>query len=137
MKPETVKFEKITKDILDSFVLNSHEKIIYVILKSFENAPRGIRVSLQYLQDRTGIKSKMTLIKHLDRLQNLGLIVRHKPSSNETSVYYLSNKNRQSLLNKQNNYRKSLKNKMKLRWKVKKNNIDNVVSISNTKSFKE
>ena len=80
MKPEIVKFEKITKDILDSFVLNSHEKIIYVILKSFENAPRGIRVSLQYLQDRTGIKSKMTLIKHLDRLQNLGLIVRHKPS---------------------------------------------------------
>ena len=34
----TIKFEKITKDILDSFVLNSHEKIIYVILKSFEKA---------------------------------------------------------------------------------------------------
>lgn len=130
----TTKFEKITKDILDSFVLNSHEKIIYVILKSFEKAPRGIRVSLQYLQDRTGIKSKMTLIKHLDRLQSLGLIVRHKPSSNETSVYYLSSKNRQNILNKQNNYRKSLKTKMKLRWNVKKNNVDNVVSISSNKS---
>lgn len=131
---ETIKFEKITKDILDSFVLNSHEKIIYVILKSFEKAPRGIRVSLQYLQDRTGIKSKMTLIKHLDRLQSLGLIVRHKPSSNETSVYYLSSKNRQSILNKQINYRKSLKIKMKLRWNVKKNNVDNIVSISSNKS---
>ena len=130
----TIKFEKITKDILDSFVLNSHEKIIYVILKSFEKAPRGIRVSLQYLQDRTGIKSKMTLIKHLDRLQSLGLIVRHKPSSNETSVYYLSSKNRQNILNKQNNYRKSLKTKMKLRWNVKNNNVDNVVSISSNKS---
>lgn len=130
----TIKFEKITKDILDSFVLNSHEKIIYVILKSFEKAPRGIRVSLQYLQDRTGIKSKMTLIKHLDRLQSLGLIVRHKPSSNETSVYYLSSKNRQNILNKQTNYRKSLKTKMKLRWNVKKNNVDNVVSISSNKS---
>jgi len=130
----TIKFEKITKDILDSFVLNSHEKIIYVILKSFEKAPRGIRVSLQYLQDRTGIKSKMTLIKHLDRLQSLGLIVRHKPSSNETSVYYLNSKNRQNILNKQNNYRKSLKTKMKLRWNVKKNNVDNVVSISSNKS---
>lgn len=130
----TIKFEKITKDILDSFVLNSHEKIIYVILKSFEKAPRGIRVSLQYLQDRTGIKSKMTLIKRLDRLQSLGLIVRHKPSSNETSVYYLSSKNRQNILNKQNNYRKSLKTKMKLRWNVKKNNVDNVVSISSNKS---
>ena len=130
----TIKFEKITKDILDSFVLNSHEKIIYVILKSFEKAPRGIRVSLQYLQDRTGIKSKMTLIKHLDRLQSLGLIVRHKPSSNETSVYYLSSSNRQSLLTKQKNYRASLKKGMKLRWNVKKNNVDNVVSISSNKS---
>ena len=130
----TIKFEKITKDILDSFVLNSHEKIIYVILKSFEKAPRGIRVSLQYLQDRTGIKSKMTLIKHLDRLQSLGLIVRHKPSSNETSVYYLSSSNRQSLLTKQKNYRASLKKGMKLRWNVKKNNVDNVVNISSNKS---
>jgi hypothetical protein len=33
MKPITIKFEKITKDILDSFELNSHEKIIYVISK--------------------------------------------------------------------------------------------------------
>ncbi len=130
----TIKFEKITKDILDSFVLNSHEKIIYVILKSFEKAPRGIRVSLNYLMDRTGIKSKMTLIKHLDRLQSLGLIVRHKPSSNETSVYYLSSSNRQSLLKKQNNYRKSLKTKMKLRWNVKKNNVDNVITLSSNKS---
>lgn len=133
----TIKFEKITKDILDSFVLNSHEKIIYVILKSFEKAPRGIRVSLQYLQDRTGIKSKMTLIKHLDRLQSLGLIVRHKPSSNETSVYYLSSSNRQSLLTKQKNYRASLKKGMKLRWNVKNNNVDNVVSISTNKSSTE
>lgn len=133
----TIKFEKITKDILDSFVLNSHEKIIYVILKSFEKAPRGIRVSLQYLQDRTGIKSKMTLIKHLDRLQSLGLIVRHKPSSNETSVYYLSSSNRQSLLTKQKNYRASLKKGMKLRWNVKKNNVDNVVSIISNKSSTE
>ena len=133
----TIKFEKITKDILDSFVLNSHEKIIYVILKSFEKAPRGIRVSLQYLQDRTGIKSKMTLIKHLDRLQSLGLIVRHKPSSNETSVYYLSSSNRQSLLTKQKNYRASLKKGMKIRWNVKKNNVDNVIALSTNKSSTE
>lgn len=133
----TIKFEKITKDILDSFVLNSHEKIIYVILKSFEKAPRGIRVSLQYLQDRTGIKSKMTLIKHLDRLQSLGLIVRHKPSSNETSVYYLSSSNRQSLLTKQKNYRASLKKGMKLRWNVKKNNVNNVIALSTNKSSTE
>ena len=133
----TIKFEKITKDILDSFVLNSHEKIIYVILKSFEKAPRGIRVSLQYLKDRTGIKSKMTLIKHLDRLQSLGLIVRHKPSSNETSVYYLSSSNRQSLLTKQKNYRASLKKGMTLRWNVKKNNVDNVIALSTNKSSTE
>lgn len=130
----TIKFEKITKDILDSFVLNSHEKIIYVILKSFEKAPRGIRVSLNYLMNRTGIKSKMTLIKHLDRLQNLGLIVRHKPSSNETSVYYLSNSNRQSLIKQQKNYRSSLKRSMKLRWNVRKNNVENVIALNTNKS---
>ena len=125
-----IKFEIITKDILDSFVLNSHEKIIYVILKSFEKAPRGIRVSLNYLMERTGIKSKMTLIKHLDRLQSLGMIVRHKPDMNQTSVYYLSSSNRQSLLNKQKNYRKVLSKRLKLRWNVRKNGIDNVIPIS-------
>lgn len=123
-------FVKIDHDILNSFNLNSHEKIIYVILKSFEKAPRGIRVSLNYLMERTGIKSKMTLIKHLDRLQSLGMIVRHKPDMNQTSVYYLSSSNRQSLLNKQKNYRKVLSKRLKLRWNVKKNGIDNVIPIS-------
>ena len=123
-------FVKIDHDILNSFNLNSHEKIIYVILKSFEKAPRGIRVSLNYLMERTGIKSKMTLIKHLDRLQSLGMIVRHKPDMNQTSVYYLSSSNRQGLLNKQKNYRKVLSKRLKLRWNVRKNGIDNVISIS-------
>ena len=126
-------FVKIDHDILNSFNLNSHEKIIYVILKSFEKAPRGIRVSLNYLMERTGIKSKMTLIKHLDRLQSLGMIVRHKPDMNQTSVYYLSNSNRQSLLNKQKNYRKVLSKRLKLRWNVRKNGIDNVIPISSIK----
>jgi hypothetical protein len=84
MKPITIKFEKITKDILDSFELNSHEKIIYVILKSFEHAPRGIRVSLKYLQERTGIKSRGTIIKYLDRLQNLGYVARFKTHLEQT-----------------------------------------------------
>ena len=109
MKPATIKFEKITKDILDSFVLNSHEKIIFVILKSFEHAPRGIRVSLKYLQERTGIKSKGTIIKYLDRLQNLGYVARFKTHLEQTSTYVLDKSKRQHIINSNKNYRKFIK----------------------------
>jgi len=109
MKPITIKFEKITKDILDSFELNSHEKIIYVILKSFEHAPRGIRVSLKYLQERTGIKSRGTIIKYLDRLQNLGYVARFKTHLEQTSIYTLDKSKRQESIKRNNQFRKFIK----------------------------
>jgi hypothetical protein len=109
MKPETIKFEKITKDILDSFELNSHEKIIYVVLKSFEHAPRGIRVSLKYLQERTGIKSRGTIIKYLDRLQNLGYVARFKTHLEQTSTYTLDKSKRQESIKRNNQFRKFIK----------------------------
>lgn len=130
MKPEIVKFEKITKDILDSFVLNSHEKIIYVILKSFQYAPRGIRVSLKYLQERTGIKSKGTIIKYLDRLQNLGYIARFKGHLEQTSTYVLDKSKRQEIIKSNKNYRKFIK--IGIKKKSTKKHIsktDNIISI--------
>ncbi len=127
---ETVKFEKITKDILDSFVLNSHEKIIYVILKSFEHAPRGIRVSLKYLQERTGIKSKGTIIKYLDRLQNLGYIARFKGHLEQTSNYVLDKSKRQEIINSNKNYRKFIKIGIKKKsTKKHTSKTDNIISI--------
>lgn len=126
-----IKFEKITKDILDSFVLNSHEKIIYVILKSFENAPRGIRVSLKYLQERTGIKSKGTIIKHLDRLQNLGYVARFKGHLEQTSTYVLDKSKRQEIINSNKNYRKyikiGIKKKSTKKHTSKSGNVINII----------
>ena len=51
-------FEKIDKDLLNNRNLNSHEKLIYVICKSFENAPRGCRVSHKYLMQGQELRQK-------------------------------------------------------------------------------
>ena len=109
----TIKFEKITKDILDSFVLNSHEKIIYVILKSFEKAPRGIRISINYLKERTGIKSKTTIIKYLDNLQNLGYITRVQKQFNKPSFYNVGSKGRQDTIQAHNRKKKGIRDGLK------------------------
>jgi len=84
-------FEKIDKDLLNNRNLNSHEKLIYVICKSFENAPNGCRISHKYLLRRTGIKTVRTLTKCLDRLQLFGLLAR-KQINNGTN-HYVFNKN--------------------------------------------
>lgn len=108
-----IKFEIITKDILDSFVLNSHEKIIYVILKSFEHAPRGIRVSLNYLKERTGVKSKTTIIKYLDNLQNLGYITRLQNQFNKPSSYHIGSNGRQGIIQAHNRKKKGIRDGLK------------------------
>ena len=79
-------FEKFDKDLINNKNLNSHEKLIYVICKSFEFAPNGCRISHQYLMKRTGIKTKKTLTKCLDRLQLFGLLAR-KQINNGTNHY--------------------------------------------------
>ena len=84
-------FEKIDKDLLNNRNLNSHEKLIYVICKSFEFAPNGCRISHKYLLRRTGIKTVRTLTKCLDRLQLFGLLAR-KQINNGTN-HYVFNKN--------------------------------------------
>ena len=66
-------FEKVDKDLINNRALNSNEKLIYVICKSFENAPRGCRISHKYLMQRTGIKTQPTLIRCLDRLTLFGM----------------------------------------------------------------
>ena len=79
-------FEKIDKDLINNRALNSHEKLIYIICKSFENAPNKCRISHKYLMLRTGIKTKATLIRYLDRLTLFGLLAR-KQIDNGTCHY--------------------------------------------------
>ena len=69
-------FEKFYTDLLNNKVLSANEKVVYIICKSFENAPMGCRISHKYLMDRTKIKTRKTLIKILDRLTLFGMLSR-------------------------------------------------------------
>ena len=69
-------FEKFDTDLMNNKVLSANEKVVYIICKSFENAPMGCRISHKYLMDRTKIKTRKTLIKILDRLTLFGMLSR-------------------------------------------------------------
>ncbi len=109
-------FEKIDKDLLNNRNLNSHEKLIYVICKSFENAPRGCRVSHKYLMQRTGIKTKKTLIKCLDNLSLYGLMSR-KQIGQGTNHYVFDKDNMQSYIAQNIGRRKKISNKKNRQFK--------------------
>jgi len=109
-------FEKIDKDLLNNRNLNSHEKLIYVICKSFENAPRGCRVSHKYLMQRTGIKTKKTLIKCLDNLSLYGLMSRMQIGQG-TNKYVFKKEEMQSYIAQNIGRRKKISLKKKRNFK--------------------
>ena len=100
-------FEKVDKDLINNRALNSHEKLIYVICKSFENAPRGCRISHKYLMIRTGIKTKAKLISHLDRLSLFGLMAR-KQIDNSTCHYVFDKETMQQYIQHNQNKRRKI-----------------------------
>ena len=100
-------FEKIDKDLLNNRALNSHEKLIYIICKSFENAPRGCRISHKYLMQRTGIKTQPTLIRCLDRLTLFGMLAR-KQIENGTCHYVFDKKTMQEYIQHNLNKRRRI-----------------------------
>jgi hypothetical protein len=100
-------FEKIDKDLINNRALNSHEKLIYVICKSFENAPRGCRISHKYLMQRTGIKTQPTLIRCLDRLTLFGMLAR-KQIDNGTCHYVFDKKTMQEYIQHNLNKRRRI-----------------------------
>ena len=100
-------FEKIDKDLINNRALNSNEKLIYVICKSFENAPRGCRISHKYLMQRTGIKTQPTLIRCLDRLTLFGMLAR-KQIENGTCHYVFDKKTMQEYIQHNLNKRRRI-----------------------------
>ena len=100
-------FEKIDKDLINNRALNSHEKLIYIICKSFKNAPRGCRISHQYLMARTGIKTKKSLIKALDRLTLFGMLAR-KQIDNSTCHYVFDKETMQQYIQHNQNKRRKI-----------------------------
>ena len=101
-------FEKFDKDLINNKNLNSHEKLIYVICKSFEFAPNGCRISHKYLMRRTGIKTRKTLTKCLDRLTLFGLLAR-KQINNGTNHYVFEKNLMQDYIQHNLNKRRKIK----------------------------
>ena len=119
-------FEKFDKDLINNKNLNSHEKLIYVICKSFEFAPNGCRISHKYLMRRTGIKTRRTLTKCLDRLTLFGLLAR-KQINNGTNHYVFEKNLMQDYIQHNLNKRRKIKlSKEKQQLSFIQNNQQNV-----------
>ncbi len=119
-------FEKFDKELLNNKVLSANEKVIYIICKSFENAPMGCRISHKYLMDRTGIKTRKTLIKAIDRLTLFGCLAR-KQIDNGTCHYVFDKQTMQEYIqHNQNKRRKIQLNRKKSNPQINQQ-IDNVI----------
>ena len=119
-------FEKFDKDLINNKNLNSHEKLIYVICKSFEFAPNGCRISHKYLLKRTGIKTVATLTKCLDRLTLFGLLAR-KQINNGTNHYVFEKNLMQDYIQHNLNKRRKIKlSKEKQQQSFIQNNQQNI-----------
>ena len=119
-------FEKFDKELINNKNLNSHEKLIYVICKSFEFAPNGCRISHKYLMKRTGIKTVATLTKCLDRLTLFGLLAR-KQINNGTNHYVFEKNQMQDYIQHNLNKRRKIKlSKEKQQQSFIQNNQQNV-----------
>ena len=129
-------FEKIDKDLLNNRNLNSHEKLIYIICKSFEKAPRGARISHKYLMLRTGIKTKKTLIKCLDNLSLYGLMAR-KQIGQGTCHYVFDKPTMQEYIRHNINKRKKISLTKNRKFKSYMDSLNNPQVIHINKFIKE
>jgi hypothetical protein len=119
-------FEKFDKDIINNQNLNSHEKLIYVICKSFEFAPNGCRISHKYLLRRTGIKTIRTLTKCLDRLTLFGLLARKQINNGTNHYVFEKNQMQEYIQHNLNKRRKITLAKIKQQQSYIQNNQQNV-----------
>lgn len=81
-------FQKFPNDLMNNKVLNAYEKLIYIICKSFESAPKGCRISNQYIMQRTGIKDSRTVTKYLDRLTMFGYLARRQLDNKTNHIVF-------------------------------------------------
>ena len=119
-------FEKFDKELINNKNLNSHEKLIYVICKSFEFAPNGCRISHKYLLRRTGIKTIRTLTKCLDRLTLFGLLARKQINNGTNHYVFEKNLMQEYIQHNLNKRRKITLAKIKQQQSYIQNNQQNV-----------
>ena len=121
-------FEKFDSDLMNNKVLSANEKVVYIICKSFENAPMGCRISHKYLMDRTKIKTRKTLIKCLDRLTLFGMLAR-KQIDNSTCHYVFDKTTMQEYINHNINKRRRISLGRQKSSPQINPQIDNVINI--------
>ena len=126
-------FEKFDKDLINNKNLNSHEKLLYILISRFKNCKHGVNVSNKYLMRRTGIKSEATLRKYLDNLTMFGLLARHQPNRNRANNYTFEKNKMQQIIRMNNGKRsrisKSIKEKIhskKLSHEINKGTVINL-----------
>jgi hypothetical protein len=113
-------FEKVDVELLDNLNLNSHEKLLYILIKRFQNCKYGVNVSNKYLMRRTGIKSEATLRKYLDNLTLFGLVARHQPKRNKANNYTFDRNKMQEIIRMNNGKRKRISQSIKQKLHNKK-----------------
>mgnify|MGYP003111408017 FL=1 len=101
-------FEKVKVDLLDNLNLNSHEKLLYILISRFKNVKNGINITNSYLMKRTGIQSKVTLRKYLDRLANFGLVARNQPNFKKPNRFTFDKNQMQEFININNGRRRKM-----------------------------
>nr|BAR28707.1 hypothetical protein [uncultured Mediterranean phage uvMED] len=106
-------FEKVDIDLLDNLSLNSHEKLLFILISRFKNVKNGINITNTYLMKRTGIQSKVTLRKYLDRLANFGLVARNQPNFKKPNRFTFDKNQMQEFININNGRRRKMSKIMK------------------------
>jgi len=113
-------FEKVDIELLDNFNLNSHEKLLFILICRFKNCKTGVNVSNKYLMRRTGIKSEATLRKYLDNLTLFGLVARHQPKRNKANNYIFDRNKMQEIIRMNNGKRQRISKSIKQKIHSKK-----------------
>ena len=113
-------FDKVDVELLDNLNLNSHEKLLYILIRRFQNCKYGVNVSNKYLMRRTGIKSEATLRKYLDNLTLFGLVARHQPKRNKANNYTFDRNKMQEIIRMNNGKRQRISKSIKQKIHSKK-----------------
>ena len=113
-------FEKVDVELLDNLNLNSHEKLLYILIRRFQNCKYGVNVSNKYLMRRTGNKSESTLRKYLDNLTLFGLVARHQPKRNKANNYTFDRNKMQEIIRMNNGKRQRISKSIKQKIHSKK-----------------
>ena len=120
-------FEKVDVELLDNLNLNSHEKMLYILISRFKNVKGGINITNTYLMKRTGIKSKVTLRKYLDKLALFGLVARNQPHFKKPNKFTFEKTQMQEFININTGRRRKMSKIMKTTKQQKRyqQNINN------------